>query len=288
MCRFCVRALLAGIIGVLPVLEVYAGQTAALDRLVESRRLYEAAEYDRALAAMETLNPSSMSADQLRDRAVYQALCLLALDLKPQAEERLESVLRADATFQLPEDTSPRLRELFAAVRSRVQPDLAKEHYLTGKSLFERRQYEAALNELTVAKQLTKDGEGAVIPTLSDLEVLAGGFRELAERAIATAAAARSVTPNAAPKLIPPTILYQELPAWPRELVVRPGQMTGTLDVVVSATGEVGSVRLVKSIHPVYDTMLVAAAKRWRYKPATRDGKPVAFVRQLTVNVNSR
>jgi len=287
MSRFCVRAILAVVIGGLPVFQVDARQTAALDLLIESRRLYEAAEYDRALAAMETIDQSSMSADQVRDRAVYQALCLLALDLRPQAEARLESVLRVDATFQPPEDASPRLRELFAAVRSRVQPDLAREHYLAGKALFERRQYGAALKELTLATQLTKDGQGAVIASLSDLETLAGGFRELAERAIAAAAAARSVS-SAAPKLVPPTVLYQELPAWPRDLVVRPGQMTGTLDIVVSATGEVGSVRLVKSIHPMYDTMLLAAAKRWRYKPATRDGKPVAFVRQLTVNVNAR
>jgi len=196
-------------------------------------------------------------------------------------------VLRADPTFQPSQEVSPRLQELFAAVRSRVQPDLARDHYLNGKSLFERREYEAGLKELTLATQLTKDSQGVTMPGLSDLETLAVGFRDLAERAVA-ALAARSATASVAPKLVPPSVLYQELPPWPRELVVRPGQMTGKLDIVVSATGEVGSITLVKGIHPVYDTMLIAAAKRWRYKPATRDGKPAAFVRQLTVNVNAK
>ena len=31
------------------------------------------------------------------------------------------------------------------------------------------------------------------------------------------------------------------------------------------------------SIHPMYDPQLLAAAKEWRYKPATVDGTPVKF-----------
>jgi len=39
-------------------------------------------------------------------------------------------------------------------------------------------------------------------------------------------------------------------------------------------------------IDQMYDTMVVAAAKKWLYKPATVDGKPVKYIKRLTISVS--
>ena len=37
---------------------------------------------------------------------------------------------------------------------------------------------------------------------------------------------------------------------------------------------------------PGYDQMVVGAAKKWTYQPAMVDGKPVKFIKRLTISVS--
>jgi TonB family protein len=55
------------------------------------------------------------------------------------------------------------------------------------------------------------------------------------------------------------------------------------LTVTVDETGSVTSARLSGGILPAYDEELLAAARRWRFKPATRNGAPVKFAKVLEV-----
>jgi hypothetical protein len=41
------------------------------------------------------------------------------------------------------------------------------------------------------------------------------------------------------------------------------------------------------SIDMSYDAMVLSAAKKWQYQPATLDGKPVKYVKKLTISVSS-
>jgi TonB family protein len=56
-----------------------------------------------------------------------------------------------------------------------------------------------------------------------------------------------------------------------------------TLDVVVTADGGVGDVKVAKSLDSVFglDKAAVTAMKGWKFNPAMKDGKPVAV--QVTV-----
>ena len=89
-----------------------------------------------------------------------------------------------------------------------------------------------------------------------------------------------------------PVVIQQDIPAWPPSLVSHLGQqadaLTGVLQIVVTKTGDVGTVTLIKRIHPVYDALLVAAAKQWKYQPATLRGQPIDFVKRLNVKVSVR
>ena len=65
-------------------------------------------------------------------------------------------------------------------------------------------------------------------------------------------------------------------------------RLAGVIEIVVSARGDVGAVNVLTSLHPVYDKLLIAAAKQWRYRPATRDGEAVAYVKRLSVSVTTK
>ena len=41
---------------------------------------------------------------------------------------------------------------------------------------------------------------------------------------------------------------------------------------LIDETGKVQSAKVIASIHPVYDAMVMSSAKSWRYDPATADG----------------
>ena len=173
-----------------------ADQTLLLDRLAESRQLYESAEYDRALAAMETIDAESMPPELARDRALYQALCLFALDLKAPAASKIEAVFRIDPLFRPRRDLSPRVQSFVGEVRARVRPSLAHEHYQAGKMLYDLKRYSAALKEFALVLELVNEERSIAGPSaLSDISTLAEGFRDLAQQSLAAARSALGTDP---------------------------------------------------------------------------------------------
>ena len=262
-----------------------AQQSRTVDRLVESRQLYESAEYDRALAVMDTIDAVGVAPEIARDRAFYQALCLFALNHEAEAAARIETVLELDPRFHPGGDLSPRVQAFVDQVRARVRPSLAHQHYRAGKSLFDAKRYAAALNEFLLVLDLANGDDAAARASgLSDVRALAEGFRDLSVRALADARSAAATRP--APALVPPVVIDETLPAWPASL--SPSTLVhrnAVLEIVVTARGDVGSVTILGGIHPAYDQLLIAAARRWRYRPATRDGEAVAYVKRLAVKI---
>jgi hypothetical protein len=43
-----------------------------------------------------------------------------------------------------------------------------------------------------------------------------------------------------------------------------------------------------RPIHPLYDAALLAAARDWKYKPATLNGQPVKFRKMIQITVDKR
>jgi TonB family protein len=60
------------------------------------------------------------------------------------------------------------------------------------------------------------------------------------------------------------------------------------LELVIDETGRVVSVMVRMSVHPLYDTQLVAAARDWRYLPASFAGQPVKFRKMVQITVSKR
>jgi hypothetical protein len=70
----------------------------------------------------------------------------------------------------------------------------------------------------------------------------------------------------------PPRLQHPQLPREPA-----PGADTGYFDLLIDESGDVESVRLISPAHRYQDRMLVAAAKAWKFKPATLHGIPVKY-----------
>ncbi len=73
-----------------------------------------------------------------------------------------------------------------------------------------------------------------------------------------------------------PKVIKSHKPSYPRDMVR--GEVEGTvrLAVQVLPSGRVGEVRVLRSVHPQLDAAAVAAARRFRYRPARRAGEKVA------------
>ena len=83
----------------------------------------------------------------------------------------------------------------------------------------------------------------------------------------------------AADTFVLPKAIAQPVPKFDT-MAIRPMRPPGDgeIEVVVGVDGRVTDARVVVSIAPAYDSLLLAAAKKdWRYEPALRDGVPVPW-----------
>ena len=80
------------------------------------------------------------------------------------------------------------------------------------------------------------------------------------------------------------------MPAYTADAMRARAQGVVTIECVVEPNGECGDVRVVRAFKPPHglDQEAVAAARRWRFQPGTRDGQPVPVVVNLQIEFNIR
>lgn len=96
------------------------------------------------------------------------------------------------------------------------------------------------------------------------------------------AATATAVYTAADPQVVPPVLIRPSRP-------VKPPAGVGAIDVaeveiVISITGEVESVRLLSPWNGPQPAMLLSAIKAWAFQPATRGGQAVRYRQRLQVS----
>ena len=55
------------------------------------------------------------------------------------------------------------------------------------------------------------------------------------------------------------------------------------LEIAIDATGRVKKARVVRPLEETIDDEAIKAVMQWRFKPATKDGKPIAVAVQVVV-----
>lgn len=272
----------------------YAGAQ-TIDRV---RELYIAAAYEEALAAIPPVVADS-NAGGRTEIEEYRALCLLALGREGEATAVIERLVRSDPTFVLAPDSSPRMRAVFEDARVRLVPGLARQTYAAAKTAFEARDATTARSGFTRTVELIDSLPENQRAQLADLRLLASGFLELsAARADAAAALPPDVgEPVARPEPVravkplytAPVVVREELPVWvPPDAVAQHTEYNGLLEIDIGVDGRVVEVRVAKPSHPVYDAAVIRAARQWTYKPATRNGQPVASLKTIQLRLVPR
>lgn len=84
----------------------------------------------------------------------------------------------------------------------------------------------------------------------------------------------QSTVPQAVAPL-PPVVVKEVKPVYPAAALADGVSGTVTLECVVKADGTVGDVRVVVPVEPSLDEQAIKALREWRFKPGTKDGKPV-------------
>ena len=77
-----------------------------------------------------------------------------------------------------------------------------------------------------------------------------------------------------------PEVINEVKPAYTAEAMRAKVQGVVWLECIVMPDGTVGSVKITKSLDPVFglDEQAIAAAKKWRFKPGMRQGQPVPVI----------
>jgi TonB family protein len=88
--------------------------------------------------------------------------------------------------------------------------------------------------------------------------------------------------------VLPPEVVARVWPDY--STLPRPMRVSGVpiVEAVISRRGEVTQVRMIKATNPHLDAAIMEALKQWKFRPATRNGHPVAVRFIMTVNIHWR
>jgi hypothetical protein len=288
---------------------VATSTTAQEGPLGMARDLYASARYDEALAMLNGVRQQeSANPVNLRYIEQYRSLCLLALGRGAEAEAAIAVVVASDPMY-LPSETeaSPRVRSAFSEVRQRQLPDIARTRYASAKSAFDRKDYPAAEQQFRDLLRLIDDPDMG--GRMADLRMLVTGFVDLSSAAAAPPPAPTAPEPRredaqppapapTAPDpqrvysadddgVIAPAPIRQEVPRVPLPIANQTRER-GILELTIDEQGRVIGAVIRLTLHPIYDSQILLAAKEWRYQPATLNGRPVKFRKVIQITVTKR
>ena len=283
--------------GLLAVAAPAAAETTT--SLAAARDLYASAAYDDALAMLDGLASATRARDERQAIDLYRALCLVALGRSVDADTTIEAIVVRDPLYRAAgEDLAPRVRASFVDARRRLLPAIIQRQYRDAKTAFDHQEFENAAKGFTTVLDELADPDVAPQagqPPLLDIKTLASGFKELSVKLIPPPPAPTPVAPVAPPPVVlkafytaddrdatAPVALKQKLPSYQGKLLA---PMMGMLEFLVSEDGTVENAVMRVPVDAVYDKQAVAAAKNWQYQPATVDGKPVKFLKRLSISL---
>jgi len=288
--------------------------------LVKAKELYASANYDEALTMLNALGSAGVAASgpvasnaDAAAVAMYRVLCLVAVGRTSEVDAAIDRLVSEHPLYRPPTDElSPRMRTAISTARVRALPALVQRRYAESKAAYDRGDF--ANSSIGFKWVLSALGDPDISNVagqspLADIKTLAAGFVDLSEKAlvpppppkpastsagapaIVAAAPAAATAPTRDFKriysvedsdVVAPVTIKQGMPRFPGVLTA---PATGVLEVVVDIAGGVESVRLLESVHPQYDSLVVAAAKKWLYQPAKLEGTPVKYTKRIQVSV---
>lgn len=285
---------------------VVAGTASAQEPLTKAKALYDAANYEEALTVLEPV--------QEPEAQQYKALCMLALGRAQDASGAVETLITSTPTFEpSAEDVSPRFITLVSETKKKLLPVIARKTFNEAREQFKNGDREEALKKFDLVVTLASSTELKEWSDAEDLRTLASGFVELAR-----ASAVRADPPPAAPpaaasspaagsaaapqvadiasstaaqpepiqaaEVTQPVAVRQTIPPVPSG-VSGLGSPTASVRVQIGADGRVVNASMQQASHPLYDRLVLQAARDWLYEPAMLNGRPVPSEKVVTIQL---
>jgi len=270
-----------------------------------ARELYASAAYDDALKMLDGLQSGSLTVEERQTIGLYRALCFVALGRAADAESAIETLITENPVYRpAMDDLPPRMRTAFTEARRRLLPAMIQRQYADGKAAFDREDFAAAAAAFSHLLEAFADPDVAAAanqPPLSDLEMLATGFHDLSMKELelpplplpapvivalpAPVKPARDFTKIYTvddADVASPAVIRQTFPPFPGRISSR---AVGVIEVLIDTGGAVETAALLDPVHPQYDQIAVAAARKWRYQPAMVDGVPVRFAKRVQITL---
>jgi tetratricopeptide (TPR) repeat protein len=259
------------------------------ETIQQVKALYASAAYEDVLTMVTRLQ----AANRRPEVEQYRVFCLVALGRTAEAEKAIETVLSADPSF-VPdaEETSPRIQAMFVRIRRTLIPEIAQRKYVEAKAAFDRKEMATARSQFESLLQLidgnaAADDENDEEPMLGELRLLASGFLDLSKAMPAAPASPPASSPPPL-EITSPVPVKQELPVWVPPDQSSRREFRGAIRVFISDTGRVTGAELSQVIHPVYDRLLLQAARAWEYQPALKNGAPIPSEKVIEVVLKPR
>jgi TonB family protein len=275
-----VRVVLAAFVAALPGMAAAQGPV-SMDR---ARDLYYSAAFEEALNVLDDLKRMP----QIDPAAVeeYRAASLLALGRDDEAQHALRAMVRLAPERPAEQlNASPALRTAYVSVRERVLVEMVREDYQAAKAAIEGGRPADAARQFTAVLRTFAALPAHLVQEFADFRTLSSGFLDLIYYSqTAVGEEDERIYSDADPNVIGPAIIRQTVPQ-PPDLRRIDFSGTALIEIRISTTGSVESVDLQQGIHPAYDDSIVNAARTWRYHPATLNGQPVRFRKELRIDV---
>lgn len=275
---------------------------AGQDSLAAARQLYASAEYQDALTMLNTLRAGNPSPQERQSIELYRTFCLVAIGRTAEATDAIGAMIARDPLYRPNmDDVPPRLRTVFTDTRKRLLPAIIQQKYVAAKTAFDQNEFKVAADGFTQVMMALSDPDiaaAAAQPPLSDLRVLAASFSELTVRAMTPPPIQQLAVPvptapaeppvSRTPRIygpgdadvLAPVVIRQDIPTYPGRVT---GVRSGVVDLVISETGAVESATMAEPFDPMYNRMILAAAKGWLYRPARREGAPVKYRKRIQI-----
>jgi TonB family protein len=288
----------------------------AQEPLTKAKALYDTAHYEEALTVLAPVHEP--------EAQQYRALCMLALGRAQDASSEVDSLIASAPTFEpSAEDVPPRFVSLVSESKKRLLPSIARKTFAEAREQFKSGDRAAAVKKFDLVVTLASTGAFKDTSDADDLRTLASGFIELARAsaparpapttpvpapeppkvaeatpaappvstpaaaqapARATAPAPSATAPQAPSDVSQPVAVRQTIPAIPSSISGQ-GSPTASVKVEIGTDGHVVNASMQKSAHPLYDRLVLQAAREWLYTPATLNGRPVPSEKVVTIQL---
>jgi hypothetical protein len=226
--------------------------------VVEVEPAAPAVTADRLLTPQPLIDPATIK----RGAPIRGDILLPARSLARGASPRLPAA-----------DSGSALRAASPAFRR------AEDEFRRAQALYDGRQYARAVDAFSRVLELLKGEEST---DASDLRWTVTEFANLSRAFVTQSEAAASrIYTNRDQGVIEPVARGPFLPPPPPPGM--PESDMAVLDVLIDARGVVESAHLASPRNQFRARWFVAAAKAWRFQPATKDGQPVKYLKRVFI-----